>query len=583
MDTTRLTFLADDLSSRSKPVMLVGTAGSAKTTIFQDKLLKLPEEVMYFNVNLNSFTNSGSLQPILEQPLEKKTGTMFAPPGTKKLIYFIDDMNMPAPDKYNTQSAIALLRQQYDYGGFYDLKKLTMKEIRGVQYLAAMNPTAGSFFIIDRMQRHFATFCTLFPETEVLKSIYQSILAGHLSSGFSPDMIKVSDRVVNAAMMLHKLVADSFMPTAVAFHYAWNLRELSRVFQGICKCTPDYYTEPMHLARLWLHESYRVYGDRLVDVNDATRFEDMVQRTARNFFEDYDQDELHARPLAFTTFAIQTDEDIKPYFQVSGADKLSKILTAKLAEYNESFARMDLVLFVQAMEHICRISRIIDTPRGNALLVGVGGSGKQSLTRLAAFISGMVVFQLKLTASYGMADFKADVITLYSGSGLKGNPIVFLFTDQQIIDERMLVYLNDLLSSGYIPDLYTPDDKDNIINAIRPEVKAAGLMDSRDNCWNFFIDRVRSNLHVVLCMSPVGSAFRNRCRKFPALTSCSVIDWFHSWPQEALMGKRARPLRHPPAPPPCATPLRHACATPAPWRPSSPPRPTRLALVRLHP
>ena len=152
----------------------------------------------------------------------------------------------------------------------------------------------------------------------------------------------------------------------------------------------------------------------------------MVQRTARNFFEDFDQDELHKQPLAFTTFAIQTDEDIKPYFMVSDGEKLSKILNAKLSEYNESFARMDLVLFVQAMEHICRISRIIDTPRGNALLVGVGGSGKQSLTRLAAFISGHAVFQVKLTQQYGMADFKQDVYSLYSSTGLKGNSIVFL-------------------------------------------------------------------------------------------------------------------------------------------------------------
>ena len=65
----------------------------------------------------------------------------------------------------------------------------------------------------------------------------------------------------------------------------------------------------------------------------------------------------------------------------------------------------------------------------------------------------------------------------------------------------MLVYFNDMLSSGYIPDLYTADDTDNIINAIRPEVKAAGLMDSRDNNWNFFIDRVRKDgqveMHVI--------------------------------------------------------------------------------------
>jgi len=85
IETTRLTFLLDDLASRQKPVMLVGGAGTAKTTIIQDKLSQLPEEVMSFNIAFNSFTGSGALQPILEQPLEKKTGTMFAPPGTKKV------------------------------------------------------------------------------------------------------------------------------------------------------------------------------------------------------------------------------------------------------------------------------------------------------------------------------------------------------------------------------------------------------------------------------------------------------------------------------------------------------------------
>ena len=80
IETTRLTFLINDLSSRQKPVMLVGGAGTAKTTIIQDKLSQLPDEIMYFNIAFNSFTGSGALQPILEQPLEKKTGTMFAPP-----------------------------------------------------------------------------------------------------------------------------------------------------------------------------------------------------------------------------------------------------------------------------------------------------------------------------------------------------------------------------------------------------------------------------------------------------------------------------------------------------------------------
>ena len=69
-------------------------------------------------------------------------------------------------------------------------------------------------------------------------------------------------------------------------------------------------------------------------------------------------------------------------------------------EYNENNAMMDLVLFEQAAEHITRISRIIGNPAGNAMLIGVGGSGKQSLSRLAAFISGFEVKQLQVTGSF---------------------------------------------------------------------------------------------------------------------------------------------------------------------------------------
>ena len=82
------------------------------------------------------------------------------------------------------------------------------------------------------------------------------------------------------------------------------------------------------------------------------------------------------------------------YMPMGKWDALNKLLTDALASYNELNAAMDLVLFEDAMSHICRINRILESPRGNALLVGVGGSGKQSLSRLAAYISSMEVFQV---------------------------------------------------------------------------------------------------------------------------------------------------------------------------------------------
>jgi dynein heavy chain len=73
------------------------------------------------------------------------------------------------------------------------------------------------------------------------------------------------------------------------------------------------------------------------------------------------------------------------------------------------------------------------------------------------------------------------------------------------------------------------------VNNIRPAVKGAGIIDNKDNCWSYFIQRVKKNLHMCLCFSPVGESFRSRARRFPALVNCTVIDWFHPWPEDALL------------------------------------------------
>ena len=91
------------------------------------------------------------------------------------------------------------------------------------------------------------------------------------------------------------------------------------------------------------------------------------------------------------------------------------------------------------MEHVTRISRIIGLPRGNAMLVGVGGSGKQSLCRLASFIVQYEVFQIAVTCTYGVNDFKENLLMLYTKTGIKSQPMTFLMTDTQIVNDRFLV------------------------------------------------------------------------------------------------------------------------------------------------
>jgi dynein heavy chain len=134
-----------------------------------------------------------------------------------------------------------------------------------------------------------------------------------------------------------------------------------------------------------------------------------------------------------------------------------------------------------------------------------------------------------------MSDLKADLQELYMKAGVKNIPMCFLLTDTQIGDDEWLVFINDLLNTGFIPDLFGEEDLDGIFNSIRSEAKAQGVPDNRQAMMDFFLQQVRTNLHMVLAFSPVGAAFRVRCRKFPGLINCCAIDWFHPWPREALV------------------------------------------------
>ena len=104
----------------------------------------------------------------------------------------------------------------------------------------------------------------------------------------------------------------------------------------------------------------------------------------------------------------------------------------------------------------------------------------------------------------------------------------------QIVKESFLEDINNLLNSGEVPNLYEPEEMDSVVAAMGAVCRAKGIPESRDNCRRLFVDRVRDNLHVVLCMSPVGSSLRVWCRQFPSLINCTTIDWFLEWPQSAL-------------------------------------------------
>eukprot|EP00428_Durinskia_dybowskii_P033450 CAMPEP_0170254764 /NCGR_PEP_ID=MMETSP0116_2-20130129/27233_1 /TAXON_ID=400756 /ORGANISM="Durinskia baltica, Strain CSIRO CS-38" /LENGTH=483 /DNA_ID=CAMNT_0010505769 /DNA_START=8 /DNA_END=1455 /DNA_ORIENTATION=+ len=200
-----------------------------------------------------------------------------------------------------------------------------------------------------------------------------------------------------------------------------------------------------------------------------------------------------------------------------------------------STKKMDLVCFLYMLEHLSRVARVIKNPGGNALLVGVGGSGRQSCAKLASFLADFLVYQVEITRGYDQTSFREDLKKLLTNSGGKGEKYVFLFSDSQIKTEGFVEDLNNLLNAGEVPNLFAADERVTLTEMVRAAARQEGKAPdgTPTQLYAYFVERCRKMLAIVLCFSPIGDAWR-RLRQFPSLVNCCTLDWFTEWPADAL-------------------------------------------------
>ena len=253
-------------------------------------------------------------------------------------------------------------------------------------------------------------------------------------------------------------------------------------------------------------------------------------------------------------FASLTGADDDPDYREHAAategdvNHLSDELTAQLEEFKEMGAGgsgsgsgsgsgggsgggpavADLVFFRDAVSHVARLTRVLLQPSGNALLVGVGGSGRKSLARLAAYMNGSSIRSIEVTSQYSMLEWREDIKSNLMAAGLERKPVVFMLDDTQVVLETFLEDINSILTSGEVLNIYEIEDIEKIVNECKQnaEQAAGGISLGRDEILRYYRQRVRNNLHIVMTFSPIGGVFRKRMMQFPSFSNCCVVDWY---------------------------------------------------------
>ncbi|RKP21179.1 hypothetical protein ROZALSC1DRAFT_20732 [Rozella allomycis CSF55] len=480
IDTERNEFLINSLCKNKYPVLLVGESGTGKTSIIQNMNIN-----NFLVVNMSAQTSSETVQSIFESKMEKRTKNIYVPAGGKTLTIFIDDLNMPKKDSFGSQQPLELIKHWMDYGFVYDLQKQSIKYLTDIVLLSAMaKPGGARNTLSERFQSRFNVINMTSPNESSLFRIYSTIINQKLQD-FEEQVKPLGDIMTSASVDIYNIVSQHLLPTPAKIHYLFSLRDISKVFQGLLRANRDFYDSKESFTKLWVHEVYRVFNDRLVDVNDREWFYKLVDEKLNSYFGSTIKQLCGDKRIPmFGDF--NSLESRVVYQEIEDVSKLKNYLEEKMNEHDQKpgSVALDLVLFRDVIEHVVRIARIITLSQGNGLLIGLGGSGRRSLTKLAAYVCNAAVYQIEVTRNYRIEEFKEDIKQLFRQCGIEKKKTVFLLTDTQLTNDLFMEDLSNILSLGHVPNLFTMEEVAEIQNSI------GQVSDNLDGIYNYFINKV---------------------------------------------------------------------------------------------
>ena len=531
LDTVRHEDILYSWLAEHKPLVLCGPPGSGKTMTLFSALRKLPN-MEVIGLNFSSATTPDLLMKTFDQYCEyRKTlnGTIMSPSQIGKwLVFFCDEINLPAPDKYGTQRAIAFLRQLVEQNGFWRANDKTWVSLERIQFVGACNPPtdAGRTPMGARFLRHAPVVMVDYPGEISLNQIYGTFNSAVLK--IIPNLRGYSDALTKAMVQLYTESQARFTPQ-IQPHYVYSPRELTRWVRGLYEAIKPLENLSVEgLVRIWAHEALRLFQDRLVEEEERRWTDETIRHIAGEHFPNIDEEAALRAPILFSNWLS------KNYIPVE-REQLREFVKARLKTFCEEEVDTPIILFNDVLEHVLRIDRVFRQPQGHLILIGVSGSGKTTLSRFVAWMNGLKVFQIKVHGKYSAEDFDDDLRDVLRRSGCKGEKICFIMDESNVLDSGFLERMNTLLANAEVPGLFEGDEFATLMTACKEGAQRQGLLlDSQEELYKWFTQQIVRNLHIVFTMNPPEDGLSSKAATSPALFNRCVLNWFGDWGDQAL-------------------------------------------------
>lgn len=314
-------------------------------------------------------------------------------------------------------------------------------------------------------------------------------------------MFDIFQAVASALCAFHEKITSMLRPTPDKFFYLFSIHDILRVLEGITLVSSKQLVASEKLIRLWAHETYRVYSDRLSDTNDQKMLLEALKTTCKTHFK-VDVSKAFGkkiplgasvtnetmRTLVFGNF-MEPDAVHKTYDEIDDWTKLEKMVNYYLNEYNAvAEIPMNLTLFRYSIEHLTRVLRCLHLRNGHLIAMGNGGSGRMTSIKLAACMAGSQLFHFNFHQNYSLQNWREDVKNALIATGLNGKHTILLYPDPK--SKYSTEFMDDivaLMDNFDLPNLFQSDDKTKIMDAMQAVAKQSVRNKSLKWCFNVLI------------------------------------------------------------------------------------------------
>ncbi|XP_026667107.1 dynein heavy chain 12, axonemal-like [Ceratina calcarata] len=534
-----------------RPFVICGDTSIGKTMLIRNFLKnKLPEGVRYNLYNFILLSKVVTTQKLFLSRLNKIEKKHYGPPKGQFCVNFIDDLNI---QRYNDESEInsifELLRQYHNCGYFYDVDEPEKVYLRDIVFSLSI-VESSAIQVCPRFLRHFSFYTIYTPTTDNIFRIFSNVLFNNLKrNSFTADVFNTVTNMTNATIDVYNSVTKTLRPVPAKFQYLFSLRDMSKAIEGCSLLCKESVETKIIFVRIWAHEIWRVFGDRILDGNDKQWLFSLIREVSKRHFKDSFETVFDYLPkskneiskdsfnhLMFSSFMNDKNGNGR-YEEIISIEKLKNKILSCLNEYNNNNKkRIDIVTSQYVLECLIKISRILTIPGGNLLMIAGIGFGRKSLASLAAFVQHQELFEPPVQSYRDFHLWRKDLKTvLRKCGGLKQNLILFLKDKGTKGD--FLHDISCLLATGEIPDLFSVTEKCEIIEMVRLDAQGGNKNEEISNqaVMSYFLEQCNNKLHIMICFNETNASLRSNLHKYPELVKYCTMNWYEIWPMETFV------------------------------------------------